>query len=319
MMLTENGKILFLQHNANGCSHYMHTCLDHGLELKLDFILFQHSFIARDNITTISHSAYYCIIPDTKLRPRIMIFARKQSRFDFCLRSDLCLDNDCLIIDISNKTKSFSETIRLINIYNEKSLQENCNEYTVQRLLHQIISHKYTIFCGDLNAHHSWWNSSVTNANIRIKDLTNWLEKYEFELLNEPDQQTCTRSDTSVIDLAFVTKDLNRMLIEWEISEQIVTDSDHEVIQFSINIDNGNLVENLLYKSQYNFEKANWKGFKNNLLLEEKKEEFHSQIDNSEVSVSLLENEAKKLRNLILKAAEKNIPKKRITERSKPW
>jgi hypothetical protein len=248
-----------------------------------------------------------------------MIFARKQSRFDFCLRSDLCLDNDCLIIDISDKTKSFSETIRLINIYNEKSLQENCNEYTVQRLLHQIIPHKYTIFSGDLNAHHSWWNSSITNANIRTKDLINWLEKYEFELLNEPDQQTCTRSDTSVIDLAFVTKNLNQMSIEWEISEQIVTSSDHEAIQFSINIDSGNLVENPLYKSQYNFEKADWKGFKNDLLLEEKKEEFHSQINNSEVSVSLLENEAKKLRNLILKAAEKNISKKRITERSKLW
>jgi hypothetical protein len=106
--------------------------------------------------------------------------------------------------------------------------------------------------------------------------LINWLEKYEFELLNELDQQTCTRLNTSVIYLTFVTKDLNQMLIEWEISEQIVTSSDHEVIQFSINIDNGNLIENSLHNSQYNFDKADWKGFKNDLLLEEKKDEYHS-------------------------------------------
>src|SRR5690348_7572006 len=133
MMKKNSGKLLFLQHNANECSHYMHTCLNYEIKSKLDFILFQHSYIARDNIITISHSAYYYIVPNTELRPRVMIFARKQSRFDFCLRSNLCTDNDCLIIDISDKTKSYSEIIQLINIYNEKSLQKDCNEYTMQR------------------------------------------------------------------------------------------------------------------------------------------------------------------------------------------
>ena len=60
-----------------------------------------------------------------------MIFARKQSRFDFCLRLDICLDNDILIIDIIDKTKSFLEMIQLINIYNEKLLKEDRNKYTM--------------------------------------------------------------------------------------------------------------------------------------------------------------------------------------------
>jgi Endonuclease-reverse transcriptase len=127
----------------------------------------------------------------------------------------------------------------------------------VQRLLNQINPYKNTIFCGDLNAYHSWWNSSVTgNNNTRTQDLINWLEKYEFELLNNPDQQTCNRSDNSIIDLTFVTKNLNELLINWEISNELKTGSDHEIILFSINIDNGNLVENPLYNSQYNFKKA---------------------------------------------------------------
>jgi len=46
------------------------------------------------------------------------------------------------------------------------------------------------------------------------------------------------------------------MLINWEIDEDKVSDSDHEIILFSINIDSDNLTENPVYNNQYNFEKA---------------------------------------------------------------
>ena len=60
----------------------MHTCLEIGLKLKIDYILFQEPFINMNIITTISHSAYYYIIPENeKTRPRVMIFAKKSSRF----------------------------------------------------------------------------------------------------------------------------------------------------------------------------------------------------------------------------------------------
>ena len=183
-----SGKIQFIQHNTNRNPHVMHTCLDYAIKLKIDFVAFQEPYIAKDNITTISHSAFYCILPPTQnIRPRVMIFARKQSRFDFCLRSDICTDNDILIIDIIDKTSSYSEVIQLINIYNEKSLKEDCTKYTVKRKLHEIVPSKNTTLCGDLNAHHSWWNSTITNSK-NANDLINWLEKYEFDLLNKPDQ-----------------------------------------------------------------------------------------------------------------------------------
>src|SRR5919205_2480759 len=112
-----------------------------------------------------------------------MIFARKQSRYQFCLRSDLCSDSDLLIIDITDKTGSFLETIQLLNIYNERSLEENSFERTIERCLHKIEPHMYTIICGDMNAHHSWWNSRISNPK-RATELVKWLEKYDFELLN---------------------------------------------------------------------------------------------------------------------------------------
>ena len=135
----------------------MYTCLDYGIENKIDFILFQEPWIVKDNITTISHSTYYCIMPEYQdIRPRVMIFARKQSRFQFCLRIDICSDSDLLLIDITDKLKSFKDTIQLINIYNEKSLAENRNDRTIKRCLHSIIPAKYTIIYGDMNAHYSW-------------------------------------------------------------------------------------------------------------------------------------------------------------------
>ena len=47
-------------------------------------------------------------------------------------------------------------------------------------------------------------------------------------------------------------------------------------------------------------------------------DEFQTCLDNSIVSTNILEKEAEKLRDIILKAAN-NIPKKRITEYSKCW
>jgi len=122
-------RIQFLQQNVDKKDSKMHTCLQIGLELNIDFVLFQEPFINTDTMTTISHSAYYCIIPESeKIRPRVMIFAKKSSRFQFCQRSDICSDTDILVIDINDSLNSKAEVIQLINVYNEKSLSENNNE-----------------------------------------------------------------------------------------------------------------------------------------------------------------------------------------------
>ena len=58
---------------------------------------------------------------------------------------------------------------------------------------------------------------------------------------------------------------MNKLHIFWEISKQ-TAGLDHVIIQFTIHIDNGNLVENPLYSNQYNFDKADWKQFENDLI-----------------------------------------------------
>jgi hypothetical protein len=106
-------RIQFLQQNIDKNGSKMHTCvtcLQIGLELNTDFILFQEPFVNTNSMTTISHSAYYCIMPESeKIRPRVMIFAKKNSRFQFCQRSDICSDTDILIIDINDSLNPDTE------------------------------------------------------------------------------------------------------------------------------------------------------------------------------------------------------------------
>jgi len=250
-----------MQHNCARNTANMHTCLEIGLERNIDFILVQEPWIAQDNIYTISHTAYHTILSEfCDVRLRVAVFVKKDSIHQFCYRSDLCKDSDIIILDILN---SEIPDFQIMNIYNEKSLKENCNDWTLNRILPHIKPQKHSIICGDFNAHHSWWNLDVSNS-IRANELVQWLNRHQFELLNEPDIPTFYRQNMrniSIIDLAFTTKALNQSKsIFWQIDENVNTGSDHEVILFSIQSE-GNLVENPLGKMPYNLEKADWKEF----------------------------------------------------------
>ena len=80
-----SSKIQFLQQNIDRNLHKMYTYLEIGLELKIDYILFQEPYVNMTTKTTISHSTYYYIMPESEeIRPRVIIFAKKSSRFQFC-------------------------------------------------------------------------------------------------------------------------------------------------------------------------------------------------------------------------------------------
>jgi ribonuclease HI len=309
--------IRFLQNNVATKSAYMVTCLEIGLELGTDFILFQEPYI-RDS-STISHPSYNVILPETSLRPRVAIFHRKLSQFQFCQRNDLS-SSDLLVIDILG---SQIPDLQLINIYNEKSLEPDQNEWTVNRALINLVPSKNTILGGDFNAHHPWWNSSV-DTPLRAGTLVNWLAKYRFDLLNQPDQPTFSRTgmtSTSVIDLVFTSIGLQNRYIEWEINQETASGSDHEILLYSI-LGDENLVENPTYQMLYNLEKADWKAFSEKLLQLDQNLEFQWKYIESQAEDNLderLEAEALNLQRIIQIAADSSIPRKKASNRSKAW
>jgi hypothetical protein len=257
MSSQSHSKIFILQHNTNKNQYVMHSCLESAIKFKTDFICIQEPWIAFNNNAayTVSHSAYYCILPDSQnIRPRVAIYARKQSSFSFCHRTDLTSDTDIVIVDVSGPG---IETFQIINIYNEKSLDSDpeFTDYTVERSLQYVqLSHE-TLIVGDFNAHHNWWNSSITNS-VRASSLISWLNLYNFDLINEPDIQTCSRSANSIIDLSFATQKLYSLISDWCIDESNATGSDHELIRFYIITSATELVDNSLCSDFFNLKKA---------------------------------------------------------------
>src|SRR6266511_5709806 len=142
-----------MQHNTARNTANIHTYLEIGLERNIYFIFIQEPWIARNNNYTISYTAYHTILPEFyDGRPKMAVFAKKDSIHQFYYRSDLCNDSNIIILDILN---SEIPGFQIMNIYNKKSLKENCNDWTLNKILPYIKLQKYSIICGDFNEHHS--------------------------------------------------------------------------------------------------------------------------------------------------------------------
>ena len=117
-----NSKIEIIQHNTARLPPVMHTCLELAYKAKIDFVLIQEPWIAEDNIGTVSHPAYIAILPQRKenIRPRVAIFARKDTKFSYTARPDIIVDPDILILQVSSPGLV---PFQLINLYNEESLK----------------------------------------------------------------------------------------------------------------------------------------------------------------------------------------------------
>src|SRR6266498_2810877 len=115
-------KISIIQHNCARKTANIYIYLEIGLERNIDFILIQELWIAKDNIYTIFYTAYHTILPEFyDIRSRVAVFVKKNLIYQFCYRSDLCKDNNIIILDILN-----SEILdfQIMNVYNEKSLKK---------------------------------------------------------------------------------------------------------------------------------------------------------------------------------------------------
>ena len=102
----------------------MHISLELAFKTYIDFVLFQEPYIASDNRGTVSHLAYTAIVPppNGNTRPRVAIFARKDTIYSYTARPDITSDPDILIITVLGRGLAL---FQLINVYNEKDLGDN--------------------------------------------------------------------------------------------------------------------------------------------------------------------------------------------------
>jgi hypothetical protein len=236
-------EIKFLQHNCARSTNTMISCLEYDLK-KINIICIQESWIDLNQII-ISHSTFNKILSEQKEihKQRIMTFVLKSFKFSVTSCSNLCSNTNVQILNISETN---IENFTILNVYNEKNQKSNSDEYIIERKLKTINLTKNSLICDDFNAHRKWWNSEITSS-IRSNVLIKWLNKFNCELINISNEYTFTRENSnSVIDLIFATFDLASKITNWSINDDAEMDSDHEVIEFSMNIDDIETVNNLL-------------------------------------------------------------------------
>jgi len=295
----------------------MHSLLNSAM--NKDIVLIQEPWIFKDNKTTVSHSAFTTLLSSSNLdvRPRTVAFVNKYRPNFVCTpRPDIFMNSDLQAITIS--INNSSETVLLLNIYNEKSQEEDSDMWTVERKLKDIQLFSKSIVCKDFNTHHSWWNSEVEHS-IRATVLTHWLDVQDCELLNTPDETTYTHyfeNPSSVIDLTFTTSAMLAFVKDWQINEEIAIGSDHEVIQFVISTKEAEMVESSL-NPPYNTVKADWTKFAKQLQQESAK------ISDLAKTLSTNSKDLKEIaisfRNLILDAANQHISKRKPSIKAKVW
>ncbi len=259
--------IRILQHNYARSTQIMHACMKFAKN-KTDIVILQESWMKDENIT-ISHSSFICIKSNVQnTHVRVLIFVAKNiKKFTCTSRLNVVNSEDMQAISIANN--KIQREILLFNIYNKKSQNaDNEQVYTIERELAKVNlnSEQKVIIVEDFNAHHSWWNAKISNF-IRTKALINWVNLHKCNLINTFDIDTYhsySDQSSSILDLAFASKNMCNYIKNWHINENTNTEFDHEVILFTIIMKKMKMIENSLNAS-YNLQKVNWKDFDKHL------------------------------------------------------
>lgn len=119
------------------------------------------------------------------------------------------------------------------------------------------------ILTGDFNARHTHWLDHHTNTQGR--KLFNFITTHALSVHNNS-EYTCIRSNGSgIIDLTLTNTAANFLINEWKVGEDD-SDSDHELISFSLNLNPPS--PNNYFDSTWKFfenDKTNWANFSTNI------------------------------------------------------
>jgi len=194
----------------------------------------------------------------------LIFVAKNVNKFTCISRLNIVNSEDMQVISIVNN--KIQKEILLFNIYNEKSQNaDNKQLYMIEQKLAKVMlnSEQKVIIIKDFNAHHSWWNAKISNS-IKTKALIKWVNLHKCNLINTSDINTYysyLNQSSSILDLAFTSKNMRNHIKNWYINENANTEFNHEVILFTIVMKKVKLIKNSLNAS-YNLQKVNWKDFK---------------------------------------------------------
>jgi len=149
--------------------------------------------------------------------------------------------------------------------------------------------------------------------------LIQWLKSQDCKLFNISDKFTYIyyfKNSSSVINLTFITSAMLTFVKNWQIDEEMTTESDYKVIYFIILINKAEIIKNSL-NSFYNTVKADWTNFAKQLCQNLKK--ILNLANNLNFSLTHLKNIVISFRNLIADTANQYILKWKPFIKIKVW
>jgi ribonuclease HI len=332
-------EIKILQINLNRSSGATESTLQYAIENKIDIILIQEPWIISEKIDdftnsrSINHQGFIQLKSNTVLRPRTLAYIAKNPQFDINISNISPKDDtDLLILNLI----SGPHDCQLINVYNEKGQGDSILR-TLNRILYPIFDSNELksnlLLVGDFNLHHNWWNPRTEYNSPNSVEFVNWIENQDFNLINKPGKGTFFRphmNQESILDLTFATPNLANKINNWLIIPNL--GSDHFGLQYSINYSDSNLVNNPVQLTGFDTKLANWDLFNITLQSELKNSQYlnSSEFENIIINpidilvnqiqeIEIFDSAALEFTNIITKAAEKSIPKKKLGPNPKPW
>lgn len=333
--MTDTPNIRVLQINVNRSSLATESALQIAIEYKIDLVAVQEPWLVPrqpedqtyTDIRSVLHQAYTQIFPksNTSSRPRTMVYVSRTTTMTINLSQDTPNDPDIQFLDLT----SGSETLKFINVYNQKDQIGRRGKTIDSHLLNAQISPKVVI-AGDFNLHHPLWEPD-SKATPDSEALVEWIEDNELSVLNSPGEGTFYRSNMeklTTIDLTLASHSIVHRINDWQVIKDI--GSDHFGLLFTIENDRSK-DDNPLQQGRFNIKKANWDKFSIELkritscnpklhprTLSER-EILNGCTLKENIDTDALDLAAAELTNCIIEAAKLSIPQLKPGQRSKPW
>ena len=193
-----------------------------AIELNIKILAIQEPWVISNNsnescsitnnsneFRSINHPSFKQLFPNySTFRPRVLFYISREYIVNLAPISPV--DPDCIIIDL------IDQNIQLVNIYNASHPNiENSLPILQRNILPELVDNK-TIFLGDFNTHHPWWdplNTQSSNSHF----LLDYISKYNLSLINTIGEGTFYRpyiAIPSILDLTFATQKIVNKIID---------------------------------------------------------------------------------------------------------
>ena len=343
-----NRDIQIIQANLMKSSTITESLLELAIEQDIDILLIQEPRIISTtgnngevSFRSINHAAYTQLLPiyhssstETRIQPRTMAYIKRNINIQICLRSDLCADPDCMVLQVSTAGSEFF----LYNIYNQASQHGRSQPRTFERtmLYNQLLTP--CIISGDFNMHHYSWDPLSTPSS-EAEQFVDWTDENNLSLLNIPGKGTFFRphmNRETVIDLTLTSVSMTERTENWGILPSI--GSDHKPIMYKVRgtAIPTNLVENPSISSKFYTKQADWEKFRDNFKENLRNDPFLQSCTYQQIRKMYRENKASQqdcvfhisttldniadsLTKAIQSAALASIPLIKEGAKSKPW